>query len=148
MIPATLWAQQGTRLAVPKTLAESQCPHLVKDSIPGSRITTVLVPAGPQHLEQVLSMPQKCAASRSKARRPRQSGFCGSCVGTPVPGSEHPPETWEVSPGLILRRCELDEEGIAFWEPPTYIRCVSIDYRNIQMMVRVAPPHATSTPWT
>uniref|UniRef100_A0A4X1SGF9 Adhesion G protein-coupled receptor B1 n=1 Tax=Sus scrofa TaxID=9823 RepID=A0A4X1SGF9_PIG len=36
--------------------------------------------------------------------------------------------------GLILRRCELDEEGIAHWEPPTYIRCVSIDYRNIQMM--------------
>ncbi|XP_045437200.1 adhesion G protein-coupled receptor B1 isoform X3 [Pipistrellus kuhlii] len=38
--------------------------------------------------------------------------------------------------GLILRRCELDEEGIAFWEPPTYTRCVSIDYRNIQMMTR------------
>ncbi|EGV97375.1 Brain-specific angiogenesis inhibitor 1 [Cricetulus griseus] len=38
--------------------------------------------------------------------------------------------------GLILRRCELDEEGIAYWEPPTYIRCVSIDYRNIQMMTR------------
>lgn len=39
-------------------------------------------------------------------------------------------------PGLILRRCILDEEGIAYWEPPTYIKCVSIDYRNIQMMVR------------
>ncbi|XP_045142807.1 adhesion G protein-coupled receptor B1 [Echinops telfairi] len=38
--------------------------------------------------------------------------------------------------GLILRRCELDEEGIAYWELPTYIRCVSIDYRNIQMMTR------------
>uniref|UniRef100_G5E792 G-protein coupled receptors family 2 profile 1 domain-containing protein n=1 Tax=Loxodonta africana TaxID=9785 RepID=G5E792_LOXAF len=38
--------------------------------------------------------------------------------------------------GLILRRCELDEEGIAYWESPTYIRCVSIDYRNIQMMTR------------
>uniref|UniRef100_A0A663LQK5 Adhesion G protein-coupled receptor B1 n=1 Tax=Athene cunicularia TaxID=194338 RepID=A0A663LQK5_ATHCN len=38
--------------------------------------------------------------------------------------------------GLILRRCILDEEGIAYWEPPTYIKCVSIDYRNIQMMVR------------
>lgn len=54
--------------------------------------------------------------------------------------------SWEVggraapaSPGLILRRCELDEEGIAYWEPPTYIRCVSIDYRNIQMMVRTGP---------
>ncbi|KAM5315550.1 adhesion G protein-coupled receptor B1 isoform 1-T1 [Glossophaga mutica] len=38
--------------------------------------------------------------------------------------------------GVIMRRCELDEEGIAYWEPPTYIRCVSIDYRNIQMMTR------------
>nr|XP_014334259.1 PREDICTED: brain-specific angiogenesis inhibitor 1-like [Bos mutus] len=48
------------------------------------------------------------------------------------------PLTPEVEPGsgLILRRCELDEEGIAYWEPPTYIRCVSIDYRNIQMMTR------------
>ncbi|OXB78251.1 UNVERIFIED_CONTAM: hypothetical protein H355_004701 [Colinus virginianus] len=38
--------------------------------------------------------------------------------------------------GLILRRCTLDEEGIAYWEPPTYVKCVSIDYRNIQMMTR------------
>ncbi|KAJ7419247.1 brain-specific angiogenesis inhibitor 1 [Willisornis vidua] len=38
--------------------------------------------------------------------------------------------------GLILRRCILDEEGIAYWDPPTYIKCVSIDYRNIQMMTR------------
>lgn len=49
-----------------------------------------------------------------------------------------PPSRAPASPGLILRRCELDEEGIAYWEPPTYIRCVSIDYRNIQMMVRAA----------
>ncbi|XP_054841913.1 adhesion G protein-coupled receptor B1 [Eublepharis macularius] len=38
--------------------------------------------------------------------------------------------------GLILRRCVLDEEGIAYWTSPTYIKCVSIDYRNIQMMTR------------
>ncbi|EOB03871.1 Brain-specific angiogenesis inhibitor 1, partial [Anas platyrhynchos] len=38
--------------------------------------------------------------------------------------------------GLILRRCTLDEEGIAYWEPPTYVKCVSIDYRNIQMLTR------------
>ncbi|KFV88521.1 Brain-specific angiogenesis inhibitor 1, partial [Struthio camelus australis] len=38
--------------------------------------------------------------------------------------------------GLIIRRCTLDEEGIAYWESPTYIKCVSIDYRNIQMMTR------------
>ncbi|XP_062836019.1 adhesion G protein-coupled receptor B1 isoform X4 [Anolis carolinensis] len=38
--------------------------------------------------------------------------------------------------GLILRRCLLDEEGIAYWTIPTYVKCVSIDYRNIQMMTR------------
>ena len=51
-----------------------------------------------------------------------------------------------ISTGLILRRCELDEEGIAYWEPPTYIRCVSIDYRNIQMMVRLGPKVSHPTP--
>ncbi|XP_053102386.1 adhesion G protein-coupled receptor B1 isoform X8 [Hemicordylus capensis] len=38
--------------------------------------------------------------------------------------------------GQILRRCVLDEEGIAFWTLPTYVKCVSIDYRNIQIMTR------------
>ncbi|ETE60732.1 Brain-specific angiogenesis inhibitor 1, partial [Ophiophagus hannah] len=38
--------------------------------------------------------------------------------------------------GLILRRCLLDEDGIAYWTLPTYVKCVSIDYRNIQMMTR------------
>ncbi|XP_077127451.1 adhesion G protein-coupled receptor B1 isoform X6 [Ranitomeya variabilis] len=38
--------------------------------------------------------------------------------------------------GLILRKCVLDEVGEAYWEPPTYIKCVSLDYRNIQQMIR------------
>lgn len=38
--------------------------------------------------------------------------------------------------GLILRRCALDEEGIAYWEHPTYMKCVSNDYRSIQTLVR------------
>lgn len=37
--------------------------------------------------------------------------------------------------GLILRRCTLDEEGIAFWENPTYMKCISNDYRSIQTLV-------------
>lgn len=49
-------------------------------------------------------------------------------------------------PGLVLRRCELDEDGIAYWEPPTYIRCVSIDYRNIQMMVGAGPASCPAPP--
>lgn len=49
-------------------------------------------------------------------------------------------------PGLVLRRCELDEDGIAYWEPPTYIRCVSIDYRNIQMMVGAGPASRPAPP--
>ncbi|XP_057195389.1 adhesion G protein-coupled receptor B1 isoform X8 [Triplophysa rosa] len=38
--------------------------------------------------------------------------------------------------GLILRRCSLDVEGIAYWENPTYMKCVSNDYRSIQTLTR------------
>ncbi|XP_037308844.2 adhesion G protein-coupled receptor B1 isoform X7 [Pungitius pungitius] len=38
--------------------------------------------------------------------------------------------------GLILRRCTLDEEGLAYWENPTYMKCVSNDYRSIQTSTR------------
>ncbi|XP_051791791.1 adhesion G protein-coupled receptor B1 isoform X3 [Erpetoichthys calabaricus] len=38
--------------------------------------------------------------------------------------------------GLILRKCTLDDDGVAYWEPPTYMKCVSNDYRNIQIMTR------------
>ncbi|KAG9469796.1 hypothetical protein GDO78_019649, partial [Eleutherodactylus coqui] len=38
--------------------------------------------------------------------------------------------------GLVLRKCVLDEVGEAYWEAPTYIKCVSLDYRNIQQMIR------------
>ncbi|XP_068179915.1 adhesion G protein-coupled receptor B1 isoform X2 [Antennarius striatus] len=38
--------------------------------------------------------------------------------------------------GLILRRCTLDEEGIAYWESPTYMKCISNDYRSIQTLTR------------
>lgn len=39
--------------------------------------------------------------------------------------------------GLILRRCTLDEEGIAYWENPTYMKCISNDYRSIQTLVSI-----------
>ncbi|XP_068426650.1 adhesion G protein-coupled receptor B1 isoform X8 [Clinocottus analis] len=38
--------------------------------------------------------------------------------------------------GLILRRCSLDEEGMAYWENPTYMKCISNDYRSIQTLTR------------
>uniref|UniRef100_A0A8C2C457 Adhesion G protein-coupled receptor B1a n=1 Tax=Cyprinus carpio TaxID=7962 RepID=A0A8C2C457_CYPCA len=38
--------------------------------------------------------------------------------------------------GLILRRCSLDDEGIAYWENPTYIKCISNDYRSIQTLAQ------------
>uniref|UniRef100_A0A3Q2X8I6 Adhesion G protein-coupled receptor B1 n=1 Tax=Hippocampus comes TaxID=109280 RepID=A0A3Q2X8I6_HIPCM len=38
--------------------------------------------------------------------------------------------------GLILRRCILDEEGMAYWENPTYMKCISNDYRSIQTLTR------------
>uniref|UniRef100_A0A6Q2YG89 Adhesion G protein-coupled receptor B1a n=1 Tax=Esox lucius TaxID=8010 RepID=A0A6Q2YG89_ESOLU len=38
--------------------------------------------------------------------------------------------------GLILRRCTLDDEGKAYWEIPTYMKCISNDYRSIQTLTR------------
>uniref|UniRef100_A0A672FSG5 Adhesion G protein-coupled receptor B1b n=1 Tax=Salarias fasciatus TaxID=181472 RepID=A0A672FSG5_SALFA len=36
--------------------------------------------------------------------------------------------------GLILRRCTLDAVGLASWENPTYINCVSKNYETIQTL--------------
>uniref|UniRef100_A0A3Q3GZI4 Adhesion G protein-coupled receptor B1b n=1 Tax=Labrus bergylta TaxID=56723 RepID=A0A3Q3GZI4_9LABR len=38
--------------------------------------------------------------------------------------------------GLILRRCTLDAVGLASWETPTHIKCVSNNYENIQTLSR------------
>nr|XP_057903124.1 adhesion G protein-coupled receptor B1-like isoform X3 [Doryrhamphus excisus] len=38
--------------------------------------------------------------------------------------------------GLILRRCSLNAVGLATWESPTYIKCVSKNYENIQILSR------------
>ncbi|XP_030268355.1 LOW QUALITY PROTEIN: adhesion G protein-coupled receptor B1-like [Sparus aurata] len=38
--------------------------------------------------------------------------------------------------GLILRRCTLDAVGLASWESPTHIKCVSENYENIQKLSR------------
>ncbi|KAJ8337929.1 hypothetical protein SKAU_G00368950 [Synaphobranchus kaupii] len=38
--------------------------------------------------------------------------------------------------GLILRRCTLDYDGNAYWENPTYMKCISNDYRSIQTLTR------------
>uniref|UniRef100_A0AAY4D672 Brain-specific angiogenesis inhibitor 1 n=1 Tax=Denticeps clupeoides TaxID=299321 RepID=A0AAY4D672_9TELE len=38
--------------------------------------------------------------------------------------------------GLVLRRCTLDAVGLAFWENPTHIKCVSKEYEEIQMLTQ------------
>ncbi|XP_019744473.1 brain-specific angiogenesis inhibitor 1-like isoform X3 [Hippocampus comes] len=38
--------------------------------------------------------------------------------------------------GLILRRCSLNAVGLATWESPTYVKCVSKNYENIRMLSR------------
>ncbi|KAG1929599.1 brain-specific angiogenesis inhibitor [Pimephales promelas] len=38
--------------------------------------------------------------------------------------------------GLILRRCTLDAVGLAFWENPTHIKCVSKEFLDIQTLTR------------
>lgn len=39
------------------------------------------------------------------------------------------------STGLTLRRCTLDAVGLASWESPTHIKCISKNYETIQMLV-------------
>ncbi|XP_078712077.1 adhesion G protein-coupled receptor B3-like isoform X1 [Lampetra fluviatilis] len=34
--------------------------------------------------------------------------------------------------GVLVRRCALTENGVAFWESPSFARCVSYEYRNLQ----------------
>ncbi|XP_026203285.1 adhesion G protein-coupled receptor B1-like [Anabas testudineus] len=36
--------------------------------------------------------------------------------------------------GLILRRCTLDAVGLASWENPAHIKCVSKNYETVQML--------------
>uniref|UniRef100_A0A672NZ19 Adhesion G protein-coupled receptor B1 n=1 Tax=Sinocyclocheilus grahami TaxID=75366 RepID=A0A672NZ19_SINGR len=38
--------------------------------------------------------------------------------------------------GLILRRCTLDAIGLAFWENPTHIKCISKEFQDIQTLMR------------
>lgn len=46
--------------------------------------------------------------------------------------------------GLILRRCTLDAAGLASWESPAHVKCVSKNYENIQTLVSpeiIPQPH-------
>ncbi|KAF4100973.1 hypothetical protein G5714_019169 [Onychostoma macrolepis] len=38
--------------------------------------------------------------------------------------------------GLILRRCTLDAVGLAFWESPTHVKCISKEFQDIQTLMR------------
>uniref|UniRef100_A0AAR2JE39 Adhesion G protein-coupled receptor B1b n=1 Tax=Pygocentrus nattereri TaxID=42514 RepID=A0AAR2JE39_PYGNA len=38
--------------------------------------------------------------------------------------------------GMVIRRCTLDAVGLAFWENPTYIKCISKEYQDIQALAR------------
>ncbi|KAF5895199.1 brain-specific angiogenesis inhibitor 1-like, partial [Clarias magur] len=38
--------------------------------------------------------------------------------------------------GLVLRRCTLDAIGLALWGNPSYIKCVSREYQDIQALTR------------
>ncbi|KAI4817902.1 hypothetical protein KUCAC02_011274, partial [Chaenocephalus aceratus] len=36
-------------------------------------------------------------------------------------------------PGSASRRCMLDNNGVAFWGPPSFARCVSLEYRYLHL---------------
>ncbi|KAG7469889.1 hypothetical protein MATL_G00133680 [Megalops atlanticus] len=91
---------------------------------------------------------QQCPGDREEVRRcnekrcPEPHEICdeenfASVVWKQTPAGETaavrcPPNAF----GLILRRCTLDYDGIAYWENPTYMKCISNDYRSIQTLTR------------
>ncbi|XP_069462300.1 adhesion G protein-coupled receptor B3 isoform X4 [Ambystoma mexicanum] len=38
--------------------------------------------------------------------------------------------------GTTSRRCSLSLHGVAFWEHPSFARCISMEYRNLQLKVK------------
>lgn len=40
-----------------------------------------------------------------------------------------------VHTGLTLRRCTLGAVGLAYWENPTHIKCISKNYQDISLLV-------------
>uniref|UniRef100_A0A6Q2ZJT3 Adhesion G protein-coupled receptor B3 n=1 Tax=Esox lucius TaxID=8010 RepID=A0A6Q2ZJT3_ESOLU len=38
--------------------------------------------------------------------------------------------------GTTSRRCSLDHRGVAYWEPPSYARCITNEYRYLQQSVQ------------
>lgn len=46
-----------------------------------------------------------------------------------------PPLCVCVRAGSASRRCMLDNNGVAFWGPPSFARCVSLEYRYLHLSV-------------
>lgn len=48
------------------------------------------------------------------------------------------------STGTTSRRCSLDHRGMAFWEQPSYARCITNEFRYLQQSVgaKSAPSHS------
>lgn len=48
------------------------------------------------------------------------------------------------SAGTTSRRCSLDHRGMAFWEQPSYARCITNEFRYLQQSVgaKSAPFHS------
>nr|XP_015218394.1 PREDICTED: adhesion G protein-coupled receptor B3 isoform X3 [Lepisosteus oculatus] len=38
--------------------------------------------------------------------------------------------------GTTSRRCSLDHRGVAFWEQPSYARCITNEYRSLQQSIK------------
>lgn len=41
--------------------------------------------------------------------------------------------------GTTSRRCSLDHRGVAYWEQPSYARCIQNEYRYLQQSVGTKP---------
>ncbi|MEQ2230865.1 Adhesion G protein-coupled receptor B3, partial [Ilyodon furcidens] len=55
---------------------------------------------------------------------------CGTPMAHPHPKSLH---EWYCT---TSRRCSLDHRGMAFWEQPSYARCITNEFRYLQQSVQ------------
>lgn len=66
-----------------------------------------------------------------------------SLAPTPTPLSKSVAVSFP-STGTTSRRCSLDHRGMAFWEQPSYARCITNEFRYLQQSVgaKSAPSHS------
>uniref|UniRef100_A0A3Q3WPN1 G-protein coupled receptors family 2 profile 2 domain-containing protein n=1 Tax=Mola mola TaxID=94237 RepID=A0A3Q3WPN1_MOLML len=77
---------------------------------------------------------KRCNEKRCPAHEICPEQNAGDVVWRKTPAGDEAAAACPADASLILRRCSLDAVGLASWESPTHIKCVSKNYENIQTL--------------